>query len=385
MPSPAALAALASLILPVISLPQPFVNMMTPVMPTYSSQTKAQGDRSLAVGRFPDRLELLRPSLDNNLVSYSVTTESLSGNYTFAASDVLATISQRWLGEFMRMYPNVTFNIHAPYAGSLGALELVKGNLQGVFVSRELKPTDVSGFKDAFGYDPTSVPIAGGSYRQFGFLDAISFITHKDNPIESLSFKQLDSIFSSTRNCGGNSIGKWGDVGVNGTLADKDINIYGITPWNGFEEFVRQKVLSCGGKRGEWRSGEDTNTTKKDPHVTWEETVFNVSRLVSEDPTAIGYTGLAYVDSPVKVLGVSTTDDGPVIAPTYENVALADWPLSRVIYFNTNTDPKAGMDPVLRELQKFVISKEGQKLLLDQGVFLPLRKFQQDSSSKMLS
>lgn len=91
------------------------------------------------------------------------------------------------------------------------------------------------------------------------------------------------------------------------------------------------------------------------------------------------------MDSPVKVLGVSTTDDGPVIAPTYENVALADRPLSRVIYFNTNTDPKAGMDPVLRELQKFVISKEGQKLLLDQGVFLPLRKFQQDSSSKMLS
>lgn len=55
------------------------------------------------------------------------------------------------------------------------------------------------------------------------------------------------------------------------------------------------------------------------------------------------------------------------------------------MYFNTNTDPNVGMDPVLRELQKFVISKEGPKLLLHQGVFLPLRKFQQDSSSKMLS
>jgi hypothetical protein len=77
-----------------------------------------------------------------------------------------------------------------------------------------------------------------------------------------LSFKQLDSIFSSTRNCGGNSIGKWGDVGVNGTLADKDINIYGITPWNGFEEFVRQKVLSCGGKRGECKCCSCRSTKK---------------------------------------------------------------------------------------------------------------------------
>jgi phosphate transport system substrate-binding protein len=144
--------------------------------------------------------------------------------------------------------------IPPPYAGSLGALELIKGALDGVFVSRELKPSDVSGFSDAFGYPPTSVPISGGSFRQFGFLDATAFVVNKINPIDSLNFDQLDGILSTTHARGGKNLTKWGDVGVTGPLAAAEIKIYGITPWNGFEEFIRQKVLSYNGKRGECKS-----------------------------------------------------------------------------------------------------------------------------------
>lgn len=141
--------------------------------------------------------------------------------------------------------------IPAPHAGSLGALELIKGNLDGVFVSRELKPSDISGFSAKFGYPPTSIPISGGSYRQYGFLDAMAFIVNKENPVEYLTFDQLDSIFSITRAPGGPSITTWGQLGIGGELGRSPINIYGIEPWNGFEEFIRQRVLSYNGNRGE--------------------------------------------------------------------------------------------------------------------------------------
>lgn len=48
-------------------------------------------------------------------------------------------------------------NVPPPYAGSVGAIELIKGELDGVFVSRELKPDDISQFQAAFGYAPTSM------------------------------------------------------------------------------------------------------------------------------------------------------------------------------------------------------------------------------------
>ncbi|RLL96040.1 hypothetical protein CFD26_105806 [Aspergillus turcosus] len=356
-------------------------------LPTNKPQTAAAAAAGQAHGRpLVGSVEVLQPTLDPNLTDYVMVKTNLKGNYTFAASDVLAVLSQRWVSAFMKIYPNVNIQIPPPYAGSLGALQLINGSLQGVFVSRELKPSDVQGFQDAFGYPPTSVPISGGSYRLYGFLDSVGFIVNKINPIESLTYDQLDGILSTTHARGTKNLTKWGDVGVTGPLAAAPIKIYGIAPWNGFEEFVRERVLSYNGTRGEWRSGNKT-APNYDPLVTWDATVFNMSRHVAADPAGIAYTGMAYIDAPVKVIGVSESSapSATVYSPTYENVALAKWPLSRVTYFNSNTDPKKGMDPVLKELQKFIISKQGQKILLDQGIYLPFRAHQQKSSLALLN
>lgn len=109
-----------------------------------------------------------------------------------------------------------------------------------------------------------------------------------------------------------------------------------------------------------------------------------MSRHVANDPAGLAYTGLAYIDHPVKILGTINQTSGDIVTPTYESIAMASWPLARVIYFNLNSPPYKGMDPVLRELIKFVLSKEGQQVLLDQGIFLPFREFQQKSSLNLL-
>lgn len=133
------------------------------------------------------------------------------------------------------------------------------------------------------------------------------------------------------------------------------------------------------------RSGNKT-ADDYDPRVTWDSTVFNITRKIAADPAGIGYTGMAYIDSPVKVIAVSNhTVNSTSYTATYESVALAIWPLSRVTYFNTNTNPKQGMDPVLKELQKFIISRQGQQILLSQGIFLPFRAHQQKSSLALLN
>ena len=81
-------------------------------------------------------------------------------------------------------------------------------------------------FKGKFGYEPTSIPISGGSYRHFGALDAVVFFVNKDNPIEKLTLKQVDGIFSATRKRGGKDIKTWGDLGLKGEWAAKPISLY---------------------------------------------------------------------------------------------------------------------------------------------------------------
>lgn len=353
---------------------------------TVTKQTDAQDEYNKEHGRPTPTPELLQPTPDPQLTSYEpLGRNALRGTYNCGASDVLAALSKDWIAEFTRMYPKVSINVDPPYAGSLGALALIDGKLDCVFVSRELKPSDDVAFRDKFGYGPTSIPISGGSYRHFGFLDSMGFVVNKDNPINKLSFDQLDRLLSTTHHRGGTPIRTWGDLGLTGEWQDKPIHIYGIKPWNGFEEFVRERVLNYNGERGEWRSAIPVGAEPADPDVSWDTTVFNQATHVDEDRYGIAYTGMAYVDRPVKVLSLSNHDNDPAYAPTYENVASAQYPLSRLVYLNVNKKPGEQLDPVLRELTKFIISKQGQQVVGNQGVFLPLRGFQSDASSKQLA
>jgi phosphate transport system substrate-binding protein len=197
----------------------------------------------------------------------------------------------------------------------------------------------------------------------------VAFFVNKDNPIEKLDFEQIDAIYSTTRHRGAKPLRTWGDLGLGGEWADKPIHAYGIKPWNGFEEFVRQRVLSKEGKRGEWR--ED---------IVFEKVVFPMAKRVAEDRYGIAYSGIAYLDQAVRVLPlVAHPGDAPQ-APTYENVALATYPLSRLIYFNVNKVPGQALPPALDEFLRFILSRDGQQVVLDHARYVPLRARQAQSS-----
>jgi phosphate transport system substrate-binding protein len=345
---------------------RPMVEWVVPATATNKPQTEAQAEEGRDKGRELPEPEILQPMLDAKLPAYQPRHDiAISGTLKGASSDVLTVLAQKWFDKFKTFYPGAQLSIAPPYAGSLGAVELIKGDLDFVFVSRELKPDDIKQFKAKFGYDPLSVPISGGSYRHFGALDAVAFFVSKDNPIEQITFRQLDQMYSTTHARGGAAITKWGDLGLGGEWADKPIHLYGIKPWNGFEEFVRQRVLSTDASRGEWR--ED---------IKFEKVVFPMAKDIAADRYGIGYSGLAYTDAAVKLVTLVQNDGDIPQAPTYENVALASYPLSRLVFFNTNKAPGKAMNPLMEEFLRFVLSRDGQQVVLDHARYIPLRSQQ---------
>jgi len=352
---------------------RPMVEWLTPALPSNKPQTPEEAKEGRDVGRRLPAPEVLQPTLDPALPSYQPRKEKLTGTFKGAASDVLVVLVQKWLEKFKTRHPEVNLSISPPYAGSLGAVELVKENIDFVFVSRELRPDDIKDFKAKFGYDPLSVPVCGGSYRHFGALDAVGFFVHKDNPLEKLNFDQIDAIYSTTHHRGGKPATKWGDLGLTGEWANKPIKAYGIKPWNGFEEFVRQRALSTGAKRGEWRDD-----------VLFEKVVFPMAKHVADERYGIGFSGLAYIDQGVKMLPLVANAGDAQQAPTYENVALATYPLSRLIYFNVNKAPGKPLNPALDEFLRFILSREGQQVVLDHAIYIPLRANQVQSSRALL-
>jgi phosphate transport system substrate-binding protein len=375
-----AAAALAASALPALAAPigaepaRPLYDLPQPAPDRAKPQSEAEKKAGMTEGRALPERELLQPNLDPALPAYAAKPAgSLKGHYKAAVSDVLPGQVRLWVAAFEKRYPGVKIDIVPPFAGSLGAKELVKQNLDFVFVSRELKPDDITDFQAKFGYPPLSVPIMGGTYRHYGFLDSVAFIVNPANPLQKLTFAQLDAALSTTHARGGAAIATWGQLGLTGDWANKPIHVYAIKPWNGFEEFVRQRVLSTPGHRGEWR--ED---------LRFADLVFPIAKEVAEDPYALGYTGMAYLDAPVKTVALSA-DGGAFYPPSYEAVASAQYPLSRLVYFNVNKKPGKPLPPAIEEFLKFVTSRDGQALVLKEGVFLPLRAGQAQAARALLA
>jgi phosphate transport system substrate-binding protein len=317
-----------------------------------------------------------QPRLDDGLPAFaSHYDKNLTGKITATSFNILPGLVDSWIKAFNSYYPNVEIENPQPYSGR-GPKDLIDGKVDCAFVSRELKQSDITEFQATYGYPPTSIPVVGGSYDHYGFLDTIVFIVNKDNPIQELDYRQLDAVFSQTRLRGASGpVTTWGQLGLNGEWASKPVHVYGIQPWNGFEEFVRDRVLSVGEQRGEWRK--DMNFVS--------DVVLPIPLWVGWDPYGIGYSGMAYVTQSTKPLEISEKATGPFYAPTYENVALAKYPLARVSYMNVNKKPGEALSPALAEFARFILSKQGQQLVLNEGIFLPLRSEQVTASLGELS
>lgn len=281
----------------------------------------------------------------------------LSGTLRGVESNTVTNLLSLWIDGFTKLYPDVHFQVDIGGSGQ-GGPRLTAGTADFAFISRELMGREVTPYIEKFGHKPMSIEVSGGSLAVKAFTDAVVFIVNKDNPLERISFDQLDAIFSATRNRGLKPITTWGQLGLTGEWADKPIHTWGVEIPNGYDVFVNMRVLA----NGQWKDG-----------IQSQPTVIPLSDKVAADKYAIAYTGLAWKDNPdTKVLALSIHDGGPYHPATFEEVAAQTYPLSRVIYMFFNHTANQPLNPVLLEFLRYILSQEGQQKVVEDGIFTPL-------------
>ncbi|MGD8927064.1 MAG: phosphate ABC transporter substrate-binding protein PstS family protein, partial [Thioalkalispiraceae bacterium] len=248
----------------------------------------------------------------------------VSGNISSVGSDTLANLMTLWAEDFKKLYPNVNVQIQA--AGSSTAppaLTEATSNLGPM--SRKMKSKELAAFEKKYGYKPTAIPVA---------IDALAVYVNKDNPIQGMSIKQVDAIFSSTRKCGGSAdITKWGQLGLKGAWANRDIQIYGRNSVSGTYGYFKKKAL-C--------KGDYKNTVNEQPGSA------SVVQSVTASINGIGYSGIGYKTSGVKAVPL-TKKGGDFIEATPDNAVKGTYPLARFLYIYVNKAPNKPLAPLERE------------------------------------
>jgi phosphate transport system substrate-binding protein len=284
--------------------------------------------------------------------------KGLSGTLKGVESNTVNDVMDRWIAGFTKIYPNVKISVDIGGSGQ-GGPRLTSGVADFAFIAREMMGREELPFVEKFGYKPLAVSVSGGSLNVKAFTDSIVFIVNKDNPLNEITFAQLDAIYSQTHNRGiKEPITKWGQLGLTGDWADQPIHLWGVEIPNGYDTFVNMHVLGY----GQWREG------IKPLH-----TVIPLSDEVAKDKYALSYTGLAWDTNPnTKVLKLAVHPGEPYIAPTFNTVADQTYPLARTIYMFANKEPGKPMNPLVRELIRYALSREGQQAVVDDAIFTPL-------------
>lgn len=282
-------------------------------------------------------------STDPKLPDYAVVS-GVSGNLNSVGSDTLNNLMTFWSEGFKAKYPNVNAQIEGK-GSSTAPVSLATGAAQVGPMSREMRSSEVASFAGKYGYKPSKIAVA---------IDALAVFAHKDNPIAGLSMDQVDGIFSSTRKRGGQDISTWGEAKMTGAFASKTISAYGRNSASGTYGFFKETGL----KNGDYKS-----SVKEQPGSS------SVVQGVASELSAIGYSGIGYKTSGVKALALAEKAGQPLVEATYANCLTGNYPLARYLFVYVNKAPSKDMDKLTSEFMTFVLSKQGQEIVIKDGYF----------------
>lgn len=273
--------------------------------------------------------------------------EGVSGNLSSAGSDTLASMMSLWAERFKDLYPNVHIQVQAS-GSSTAPIALIESTVNIGAMSRPMKAKEREAFITRYGYAPTGIKVA---------IDALALFVHKDNPLTGISLRELDAVFSATRNCGGiQALERWGQLGLAGSWQQSKIQLFGRNSVSGTYGYFKKKAL-C---KGDFKS-----------QVNEQPGSASVVQAVSTSLHAMGYSGFGYVTSDVKPLAISRQGE-EYIAATKANAAEGKYPLSRYLYLYVNKPEGSALASMEAEFIRLVLSHQGQAIVEKEGyVALP--------------
>ncbi|GAB6091151.1 PstS family phosphate ABC transporter substrate-binding protein [Spirochaeta dissipatitropha] len=266
----------------------------------------------------------------------------LRGELHIVGSDTFHSSVVILLDLFRSYFPDISF--HVDSRGSDSAVPaLVEGVSIISSISRSLLPSEEQLLISRFGNSPLILDAAG---------DAIAVYVHPDNPIESLSLFELKRIFSAD-----SDVSTWGDLGVRGRLSSESITRYGRRSNSGTYGVFRERILNGADFIGNYQALAGSSL---------------LVRRISDEPWAIGYSGIGYASQSVKVLPLKD-EAGRLRYPFGDDVMNASYPLQRSLSFVLGAPLQQNLPDQLVTLAflDFVLSQEGQSLIAADG-FLPL-------------
>ena len=251
-------------------------------------------------------------------------------------SDTIVNLALAWAEQYQSLHPEVRISVTGGGSGT-GIAALINGTVDIANASRQIKEEELSEARDN-GADPVEFVVA---------RDAIAVIVNPENPVNQLTLQQISDIYSG-------NINNWLEVGGE----DRPIVRLSRETNSGTHVYFLEVVL---------RLGQEDNKTLFAVNTLLLPSSEGIIAEVSDNPNAIGYDGLGYVTTEVKMIAVAREDGGPYVLPSAETVNDGEYAIARDLYMYTASEPTGAVKQYL----DWIMSPEAQEIVTDLG-FVPV-------------
>ena len=234
------------------------------------------------------------------------------GTITESGSTTVQPLAEKLAGAFKAQNPDINIIIQGG-GSAVGIKAANDGTVDIGASSRELTASD-----------PPLV-------KHLLARDGIAIIVPPSNPVTSLTKQQVIDIFSG-------NITNWSQVGG----PNKGIDVVAREEGSGTRGAFQDLVMG-------------TTLIKADAILQSSNGALKTA--VANDPQAIGFLSLGYIDSSVKALAMND------VPATEENAKNGTYPVVRPLYFLTKTQPTG----IVKDFIDFCVGPDGQKLVAEEG------------------
>ena len=296
--------------------------------------------------------------------------QQISGNISIWGSPQMGDLLLLYERGFTAMQPAVRFqnDLKSTITAVAG---VYTGRADIGLLGREIWPTEVQAFASVKGHPPIVIDIATGSFDVPKATFALMIFVPRANPLAGVSTLELRRLFAALpEGAAERSIVHWGDLGLKGAWATRPVHLYGFDIDNDKAQIFRQLVFRKGERWSPALHEFSEFSNQVGPPAV--DAGRSIIEAVSTDPDGIGISNVFYATPAVKVLPLSTPEHPIAVAPTRASVANRSYSLTRAVYMVVNRDPGQPLSPAMREFLRFVLSRQGQQAVLQEGNYLPL-------------
>jgi phosphate transport system substrate-binding protein len=306
-------------------------------------------------------------AVQNAEVPEYTSAKQVSGTIHICGSPQMGDLLKLYEQGFVKVQPAVHFDNELK-STLMAVSGVYAGRADIGLLGREIWPSEMQAFEAIEGHAPTVIDVATGSFDVPKATFALMIFVPKFNPIASLSTGQLERIFTANNVASSNSpIRTWGDLGLKSEWATRPVHLYGFNVDNDKSQIFSQLIFSKGER---WSSALNEFSNAAGPNGA--DAGELIVQAVAKDPDAIGISNVHYARPNVNALALSTPKQKVPVAPTRENVANRNYPLTRAVYMVVNNDAVHPPSEAVIEFLRYVLSRQGQQAVMQEGNYLPL-------------